>query len=147
MQNTVFKVDKEDFFNLVSFKIFNFLIVLSVFFYVRTNFSDKDFIDFGYYWNISLMLAGIFFGGLSATILRILNVQGGIKTLVDKSILRFFIILNILIGLLVLLIAFKITNIQNIYFFLLFAFGLFFQIQTLLITIMRIKKFTINEGC
>ena len=74
MQNTVFKVDKEDFFNLVSFKIFNFLIVLSVFFYVRTNFSDKDFIDFGYYWNISLMLAGIFFGGLSATILRILNV-------------------------------------------------------------------------
>lgn len=144
MQNTVFKIDKIDFLNIISFKLVNFVIVVAIFFYVRNNFSNQDFIDFGYFWNISLMLAGIFFGGLSATITRILNVQGGIKSLVESNILKLFIIFNIFIALSIILIAFTLSDFQKIYFFLLFTFGLFFQIQTLLITVMRVKKYSVK---
>lgn len=144
MQNTVFKIDKIDFFNLISFKLVNFVIVAAIFFYVRNNFSNQDFIDFGYFWNISLMLAGIFFGGLSATITRILNIQGGIKSLVESNILKLFIIFNIFIALSIILIAFTLPDFGKIYFFLLFTFGLFFQIQTLLITVMRVKKYSVK---
>ena len=142
MQGSIFQIDKLDLFNLISFKACNFAIVFFLFSYVRTNFSNQDFIDFGFYWNMSLLVAGVFFGGLSATIIRVLSIEGGIKTLVDSKILNLFITFNILIGLLVLLIIFLKPNLNNIYFFLLFCFGLFFQIQTLLITIIRVKKLT-----
>tara|TARA_B100000575_G_scaffold294067_1_gene307834 strand:+ start:9238 stop:10491 length:1254 start_codon:yes stop_codon:yes gene_type:complete len=144
MNSSIFKVDKVDFLNLVSFKAFNFLIVLILFTSVRNNFGDQDFIDFGYYWNISLMLAGIIFGGISATILRILNVSGGVRSLVDSKILKVFIAMNVLIGVAILSIFFLKPSLEKIYLFLLFAFGLFFQIQTLLITIMRIKKYSLK---
>ena len=144
MQSTVFKIDKTDFFNLISFKLLNFIVVISIFFYVRNNFNNQDFVDFGYYWNISLMLAGVLFGGLSATIIRILNVKGGIKSLVDTNILKLLILFNIIIAFSVVLIAFISSDFKKIYLFLLFSFGLFFQIQTLLITVMRVKKYSLK---
>lgn len=126
-----------DLVNTVIVKGCNFLLVFLIFLIARTGLDSNIFIDFGFYWSVSLLIGGILLGGASSAFVRFIGVSGSFKSFFNEVSVRLSLMLLFISVLLSLLVSRGSVLSGYSLYFQLFAFGLIMQMQMAVITLMR----------
>lgn len=127
-----------DLVNLVIAKGGNFLLAILVFWVMSRSMSEKSFSEFGYWWSIALMVGGVLFGGVSATLIRLVAIHGSLLSHV-RSLLTSMAIGFLLLGVLGIIVVISLGYDLDAMYLLLAVggFGVAMQLQAMLLSLLR----------
>lgn len=127
-----------DLVNLVVAKGGNFLLAILVFGVMSRSMNESSFSEFGYWWSIALMVGGVLFGGISATLIRLVSIHGSLLSHVRSLLTSLAIGLLLLGGLGIIVILWLGYDFEATCLLLAVGgFGVAMQFQAMLLSLLR----------
>lgn len=140
MANSIFDIDKFDLVNLFVTRGANFALIAALFALVSQYSEPSLYIDFGYYWGISLLIGGSVYGGVASTLVRLASMDGGLHFIMEHNAVRLVLFLtglSIFIVLSLFVSGFKYNSLLP---FVLFTLGASLQVQLAIMSLLRSLK-------
>lgn len=138
------KTKLSDVFNILVIKGANFIITAAVFYITTKVVNSRTFVNFGFWWSIAVMIGGVLLGGTSSSLIRVVVNTKSLRSIYipsSKFESRRSIVLSLIIAFSLLLVCLiKYSNIQLL--LLIFLFGILFQIQASVGSLLRVLEET-----